>query len=405
MGIDMARKTLKAYMLRLQLQAIEPIELDEHPGSALRGAFFRALWGRFCARQEEKTCAACPLVQACPVSALVAPLRDEHPRGRDIPRPFVLAPPEFPTREEQAKHLAALAAHGKPFASYFPASGYERLSWGARVEPEGSFSFGLTIFGTMVKLLPYVVQSALVMEAWGVGRPLRENGGRRGRFQVERIALVDPFGGRTQALYQRGTPRVAKPELAITARQVRARARRLPTDELTLHFLTPTRLIATGQLIHHPHLPTLVARLTERFDALTHEYGEYGEYGEDGEDEADGARISDSLPESPVNESAKTGSLAGNMVETDEDDPRRRAKALLEAASHIQLAEDETRWKDVASYSSRQRRATPIGGFVGRAVYAGEFPLALRELLVWGEALHVGKNVVKGDGLYRIAVG
>src|SRR5579883_692005 len=98
---------LTAYHLRLTLRATEPLELEAQPGSALRGLLFQGLWERFCVNKAAPECASCPLVQTCPVSALVAPLRDEHPRGRDIPRPFVLAPPEFPTREEQAKHLAA----------------------------------------------------------------------------------------------------------------------------------------------------------------------------------------------------------------------------------------------------------------------------------------------------------
>ena len=53
------------------------------------------------------------------------------------------------------------------------------------------------------------------------------------------------------------------------------------------------------------------------------------------------------------------------------------------------------------SYSSRSRQRTPIGGLVGQVTLAGDLA-PLRELLVWGSLIHVGKNAVKGDGWYRI---
>jgi hypothetical protein len=56
---------------------------------------------------------------------------------------------------------------------------------------------------------------------------------------------------------------------------------------------------------------------------------------------------------------------------------------------------------DIRSYSSRQRREMPMGGFVGRASFAGSLT-ALHELLIWGELLRVGKNIVKGAGMYHI---
>ncbi len=62
-------------------EVVTPIELDEHSGAALRGSLFEAVWKRFCTNKASPTCAACPLHTVCPVSALVAPLREEHPRG------------------------------------------------------------------------------------------------------------------------------------------------------------------------------------------------------------------------------------------------------------------------------------------------------------------------------------
>jgi len=70
-------------------------------------------------------------------------------------------------------------------------------------------------------------------------------------------------------------------------------------------------------------------------------------------------------------------------------------------ARAVRLVEDGTRWVELESYSTRQRRATPISGFVGRAVYEGDLGPFL-PWLVWGQFVHVGKDAVKGNGWYVV---
>ncbi len=333
---------LHLYPLRLTLTAKEPIALDAHPGSALRGAIFNAMLRRFCANPTAPSCSECPLNATCPVAGLVAPLRDENPRGRDIPRPFVLA-----ADWESSPGIASDAPSPRRFA------------------PGDILHFRVTLIGRAIAFFPYLALATQLMELNGIGRPLHENGGRRGRFEVNRIELTNPFSDEAQLLYQRGQTKVAGPALAVTADDVARRAATLPTDMLMLRFLTPTRLVDRGQLVHHPSLRVLCARLAERVDALAREYS------------ADGT-------ESVEPENART-----------------HEQHFADHAARIALIKDATHWVDVASYSSRQQRSTPIGGLIGSATYSGNLA-PLRELLVWGELLHVGKNAVKGDGLYRI---
>lgn len=329
---------LSLYPLRLTLTAKEPLTLDAHPGSALRGAIFNALLRRFCANPTAPSCAECPLNATCPVAGLIAPLRDENPRGRDVPRPFVLA--------------ADWNATNTPIALQ-------------QFAPGDTIRFRVTLIGRAIAFFPYLALATQLMEYNGIGRPLRENGGRRGRFQVNTIELINPFSDDPQLLYQHCSTNVSSPTRAITAQHIAQRAASLPADTLTLHFLTPTRLVDRGQLVHHPSLRVLCARLSERLDALTREY-------------------------------------ASATAETsDRDASRAHAQLLAEHAARATLTRNNTRWVDVASYSARQQRATPIGGLIGQATYQGDLAL-LRELLVWGELLHVGKNAVKGDGRYRI---
>ena len=333
--------SLTAYHLRYTIRATEALELEQHPGSALRGSLFQALLTRFCVNQEAPECASCPLVQTCPVSALVAPLRDEFPRGRDIPRPFVVRPP-------------LIAAAGQEIEGL-------RLETGQRV------TFGLTLIGSAGKLFPYVVLAAQMMEQNGLGRPLREHRWRRGRFALERMEALHLFTGAQATLFERNKQQVRSPELAITGEDVAARAAALSSERISLRFLTPTRLTEHGALVHQPQPGALVRRLAERLDALEHEYA--------------------SIPgQQPLSETTK---VAG------------RWRAVAEAAD-LQMTDSEARWVDTKSYSSRQQRALPIGGFVGAATFTGALTPALRELLVWGEIVHVGKNCVKGDGWYQI---
>lgn len=82
-----------AHRLRLVTEVQTPLELNEHQGSAIRGALFHALRHRFCGNREAGECIACPLVATCPVATLVSTLRPGNGRGRDVSRPYTVQPP------------------------------------------------------------------------------------------------------------------------------------------------------------------------------------------------------------------------------------------------------------------------------------------------------------------------
>ncbi|MBX5450609.1 MAG: CRISPR system precrRNA processing endoribonuclease RAMP protein Cas6 [Thermogemmatispora sp.] len=330
---------LTTYHLLWTMRVETPLELDDSPGTALRGALFTAIWRRFCTNKQAPTCLECPLLQVCPVSALLAPADDPQaptlqrlngqPWGRDIPRPYVLEPP---------------------------------LEGGRRYEPGERLVFGMTLIGRRVELLPYVMLSSQELERQGLGRPLPENGSppRRGGLRIERIEAYHPFSGERQQLYRAGAQQVRTPTLAVQAEDVRQRALTLPEQRVTLTFLTPLRLVRHGALCKEPDFATLVQRLLERLEQLGLAYGA-----------AEEARA---------------------LAEQREH--------LLALAAAVRCEGHTMRWQDMPSYSRRLRRATPIGGLVGQATFVGDLA-ELRELLVWGELIHVGKNVVKGDGWYR----
>ena len=220
-------------------EVITPLGFDDHCGAALRGSFFNAVWERFCNNKSSPTCAVCSLHTMCPVSSLVAPLREENQRGRDIPRPYVMLPP----------------------------TGIQRY------EPGSQLTFGITLFGNIVQLFPYIILASRALEATGLGRKLDENRGQRGKFKIKHIESYNPINDERQIVYQDGKPQVGVPVVTVTATDVLERAQSLPTGEITLNFLTPTRILSKEKLVHHAAFLPLVQRLLERLTALEQAYG------------------------------------------------------------------------------------------------------------------------------------
>src|SRR5258706_4711188 len=231
---------LVAHPLHVHATVTEQLELNEHAGAALRGAFFEALWGRFCVNKQAPTCADCPLVNASPVSSLVAPLRNEAPRGRDVPRPYAMRPP--------VEHARTLKRGDQ-------------------------FSFGLTLFGCRLDLFPYVAMALQLMAASGIGLRTQENDWRRGRFTVDEIQAINLLSGETNLVQASASTRVIVPDLPTTWADAEALAAILPSNRVTLHFLTPLRLTDQQKLVKHSLLRPLVERLLERHDFLASEYG------------------------------------------------------------------------------------------------------------------------------------
>lgn len=234
--------SLQAYHIRVRATAMGPLELNEYSGSSFRGSLFNALWGRFCVNKEAPVCANCPLVQSCPVSSLVAPLRDEAARGRDVPRPYAIRPP-------------------------IP-NGYAHA-----FQQGDSFEFGLTLFGCRIELFPYIAMSLQEMSHRGIGRRIQDNEWQRGRFVVENIHVHNLLTGEAKAIPTETSTRIQVPDVPTTCIDAELFARTLPKEQLTLRLLTPVRLIEENKLLMRPLLRPLIQRLLERHDSLAREYG------------------------------------------------------------------------------------------------------------------------------------
>jgi hypothetical protein len=313
---------LAIHHLRVTVEVLTYMTLGEGAGSQIRGGLYRALQMASCAapggyhHPDQAT--------LCPVCWLMAREEPVATRGKDIPRAFTLRPPEVTFR-----------------------------ATATQFRPGDQFSFGVTLFGEALHLFPYIVLALPPMGQNGLGAAAR------GRFRVVSLTDCDLVTGATNVLLAPGERSLrGLPQYAVTAEQVRRTALALPSDSLTLHFLTPLRLIKDRHLVKHPDLRTILARLLERLDTLQGEYG------------------TDKSLRSPW-------------------------EHLTALASTCAVSHDRTEWVEVWSGSRRTETLTPISGFVGEATFTGDLA-ELREWLLWGECIQIGKDTVKGNGLYRV---
>jgi hypothetical protein len=320
-----------AHRLVIQATVVTPVVLNEHQGSALRGALYHGLRRRFCALlQEARECAACPLWGTCPVCTLVSTLAPEGRLGRDIARPYTIQPP--------LDGAATYYAPGRPFL------------------------FGITLYADALRLFPYVVLALQELETSGLGRRDPANNWRRGTLRLEAIYAENPLTGQRAPISRRGENLVLVPDLPITHEQICQRAAQGETaDNIRLRLLTPTRLTAQGRLVKPGQLTfaILMARLLDRLESLAQHF-------------------------SPT------------PLQLD-------YPALLRAAETVRAAHNATRWVELRSYSTRQGRATPIGGLMGEVTFHAPDWRPFLPWLLWGQFTHVGKDAVKGNGWYTVA--
>lgn len=319
---------LIAHRIRIEARAETPLTLGPQPGQQLRGALFGILRRHYCAAPTDPDPGHSAV---CPVCWLLAREDDSWWRGHTPVRPYAIDP---------------------------PSPSYDEIPQRIHYEPGEILSFGITLFGQAVNLFPYLVVALPPMGQTGLGHRQDALNGRRGRFALQQITEDNTFTGQKEILFSMGEQMVRAPSLAITTEDVIRAAQAMADDvgdELTLRFLTPTRIIRQGQLTHRPLFRPLFGRLVDRIEGLAREYGDASEI-----------------------------------------DP----KPALAAAERVELVRDETRWIDLTSHSTRTGRTTPAGGFIGQATYRSDDWPVLLPWLLWGAITHVGKNAVKGEGWY-----
>ncbi|MEO0561226.1 MAG: CRISPR system precrRNA processing endoribonuclease RAMP protein Cas6 [Chloroflexota bacterium] len=297
-------------VLRVDVSGRRDFDLGHAPGSSLRGAFYAALGTLYDTRQSVTP----DDWEENPVGWLLRLQDDTGFGGKDVPRPLSIRPP--------------LAVEGS------------------------NFSFGLAFYGRArhPQILSMVISALPMMGQLGVGR------GRQ-VFTVDKVSFVDPITAQARPLVDTDGTIIASLPDAPVAATYHQMANLLCQDQLTVEFLTPTRIIQQKRLVHQPMFRPWVQRLLERT-----------------------RNVSEVYMEQPV------------WVPF---------KELLAQADKVVITQDDTHWRNTWSGSRRDGMMKPLGGYVGRVSYSG--PVAdLMPYILLGQSLQVGKNTIKGCGWYRV---
>ena len=336
---------------RVILTAHSPISMPPYAGSTLRGGFGHAFRKLVCT-QGPIDCRDCTLKAVCPYPYIfeTAPFEGAQQLRTygDVPRPFVIDPLE--TRGE-----------------------YRRGE---------SFAFRLTLIGRAIDYLPYFLVSFRELGEIGIGKG-------RGLFQLTQVIADQegfifpqsnppakggkqggkpPFafppcqGGQSlnpdgESIYDGDTQMVHNLDNALSFDDIRREAESLPTNQLTVRLLTPTRVTHEGQITDKLPFHVFWRRLIGRISALAYFH-------------------------------------CGESLEMD-------FKGLIEKATTVETTNSTLRWKDWTRYSSRQNRKMKLGGLIGSVDYAGDLAVFI-PFVALGAFLHVGKNATFGLGKYRL---
>lgn len=314
--------SLQAHLLQFDCQAETAIHLNAAAGGQIRGALWSALSKMVCPDPAARTNP--DHQQRCPLCRLMH-LETVSARGINPARPFAIRPP-LNTRIEQSQSL----------------------------ENGHCFTFQIVLFGDAAGYIPYIVQAVYRIGKLGIGSG-------RGRFRLLSVKEKNPFTRATANLYTAGSSLQPATQPILSA-DIEASANQLPTDRLGIHFLTPAQITQEGRTLKSLQLPSIIARLLERCQAIEAVYSDTNKTHETWRD------------------------LHFN---------------LSQAANNLQVERDDTRWVDVWSRSGRTGHLDNIGGLVGTITFVGDIA-PLRYWLAYGQLLHVGKNAVKGNGWYEI---
>lgn len=347
--------------LRFVCEATTPLRLEAdifRAGSNLRGALGQVMLRSYCAEPHPSA----PLLQG--------EGNGERSHAATCPVHWLLAANEKPGEERRGYALVPPLPH----------EGADDLNRADALRPKDTFEFGITLFGSAQKFLPYFILAAPEMGRAGIGPG-------RGKFELRRVWALNPLTGESECLFGENGNVVRTPTLGVNhemvMRNVECGMRNEKSEignrkwEIEIEFLTPMRLIDRERTVKSPEFAPLFARLLERVDELEEQFGRV---------ESGKRKV----------ESGESNAESGRT--------REEVMRLRELAGGVELCEVNSRWVEVFSGSTRRGMASPLSGFVGRAVFSArrEVWAELLPWLLWGELAQVGKATVKGNGVMRI---
>lgn len=441
--------------LEVRLRACEPVSLPPFLGSTLRGALGHALKQGVCV-VDHGDCSRCPIALQCiypylfetPAPPGIAQLRGQ----RNAPLPFILEPPivvnpvkriwRLPAaRVPDARPAVATAGDRGQFASHCgDHPGYEASSVTSVVFPDQpkrfnvgeDLSFGLTLMGRAIDLVPYLIFAIAEMARRGLGA-------NRGQFDLKEVWLKGAAGTR-ERIYSVDSsrltvpPHVSRPLSDLMSERLSdLQGKKVANSEAeglsgSAHEKSRYCLSASQTLEE-----AVAERLSELRSAIPEDSSGHRELGaqatetereyENGGHRDDGQ---DAKPEhrlklrflTPARTQIQGDLQTGLTFELLVRSLLRRVSALsllhgsepldldyrglIERARTVTVCRSALRWWDLERYSNRQGGKMKVGGLIGEVEYKGQAIREFLPLVAAGEFLHVGKGTSLGLGAYRI---
>lgn len=314
------RFSFKRFIFTLKPE--EDLSLPEFKGTTLRGGFGFQFKRIVCLKKDLPECSACPLKKVCVYSYIFEtspPESSEKLRKiKNIPRPFVIEPPDDIKRTYTS---------------------------------EDSLIFNLNLIGKAVDYLPYFIFTFKELGEKGLGK------GRK-KYNLDRIETISDhsdfslktiYNGKDDTLINFGEPQTLDSLLKTRSWN--------NINQITLAFLTPTRIRLDDKFIIDPEFQHIIRALLHRISALSYFH-------------------------------------CGEELKVD-------FRGLIKKSEDIEKVHSDVQWKDIERYSMRQNIRMKMGGFVGKATYKGDLKEFLPFLFL-GEHIHIGKSCTFGLGKYRI---
>lgn len=300
------------------LTAKEAMWLPEYKGSALRGGFGNVFKKVCCVVPGQKYCNHCQLNTACAYAYIFETPQTQNCnapiQSTNLPHPFVILPP-LATKEV--------------------------------IESGEKLSFKLTLIGKGIDFLPYFIYAFDELGRTGLGR-------NRGQYVLEKVTE----NRKDNEIYTHTTQTLTGDFQTISFPDLCKSNGQLKADELTLQFLTPTRILFHNQLAIDLKFDILIRNLLRRASLLAQVH-------------------------------------CGNNWDLD-------YKQILEfATNRVRLIRNGLSWQDWERYSRRQEQRHKLGGFVGKVAYKGDIEMFL-PLIRLGEFIHLGKGTSFGMGRFFV---
>lgn len=208
-------------------------------------------------------------------------------------------------------------------------------------KPGGIWTFNLTLFGRGIDLLPVFIYAFAQMGQRGLGRT-------GGKFNL--VEVRDYYTGN---IVSDGKQQIVAANLQRINLGGAGDQSHNGSGKLLMKLLSPLRIVNKGAIIRRPSFEVIIRSILRRYSSL--------EYFHDHRE------------------------TSFNYAE------------LIKKAASVLMTDEQLKWCDYTRYSTRQKKAVPMGGIMGEITYERGWQ-EFFPLLKAAELMHIGKNCTFGLG-------